>query len=175
MCMMSLAKAFALLPGFSAAAGGRKKNTRGEKERVHDIISPGLLRSSPVEGWERWPTFPSKLPSLVYFPSWEPGTRSDWAQYCNKQTKIVKEKYTKHKTWHGNESNCCMCFGQKESTSSNKRLSCSFGGSRETEGWGGPSCWQWSYSLLYCMTLFQRFRAHLIETLQRGEEKEKVE
>lgn len=35
--------------------GGREKNIRGgggeeKRKRVHDIISPGLLRSSPVEG-----------------------------------------------------------------------------------------------------------------------------
>lgn len=62
-------------PGSAPAAGllrccrREEKNIRGgKKERVHDIISPGLLRSSPVEGWERWPTFPSELPSPVSSP-----------------------------------------------------------------------------------------------------------
>ena len=49
--------------------GKKHKGGGGEKrKRVHDIISPGLLRSSPVEGWERWPTFPSELPSPVSSP-----------------------------------------------------------------------------------------------------------
>lgn len=49
---------------------GKKHKGGGEekRKRVHDIISPGLLRSSPVEGWERWPTFPSELPSPVSSP-----------------------------------------------------------------------------------------------------------
>lgn len=59
-------------PGSAPAAGllhcCRREGKNIREERVHDIISPGLLRSSPTEGWERWPTFPSELPSPVSSP-----------------------------------------------------------------------------------------------------------
>ncbi|KAK5895804.1 hypothetical protein CgunFtcFv8_009463 [Champsocephalus gunnari] len=43
----SLAQLLLLASPLLCEGGGKHK---GGKERVHDIISPGLLRSSPVEG-----------------------------------------------------------------------------------------------------------------------------
>ena len=61
-------------PGSAPATGlleGGKKIITAEGG-ADDIISPGLLRSSPAEGWARWPTFPSQL--LIFSHPREPGT-----------------------------------------------------------------------------------------------------
>lgn len=72
-------------PGSAPAAGllrccrREEKHIRGGKDRVHDIISPGLLRRSPVEGWKTLAHFPIRASQPCPLSPWEPGTQSDWA------------------------------------------------------------------------------------------------